>query len=266
MVAAPWIDIPVDALTLDYEFKNGDYAFLKEHIGHVKHINHQQEIALVTMDDGNEIEVSIALLGTGYSPEPKELARGDYVYLKEYICQIKHINQEQRTALVDIVKEVPITLLGASWWDKNKPTARNLCFCGDEKAKLGDYEGAWKDFAQATSFNPGFAEAVIGQGVATTELWGDCDSTAIDDYCTAIRLDPDYSLGYFKRCLSNYQLSHVQEEDFEIAACYNQCFPHYMRFRPQDAKPNFEAALECAKQEGNQRLQAYIEKWLREIY
>ena len=100
--------------------------------------------------------------------------------------------------------------------------------------------------------------------MTAAELRGDRDG--INDYCTAITIDPENALAYFKRCVSNYRLSRVREEDFEIAACHNQCLPYHMRLRPEDAKPNFKDALESAKQEGNRRLQGYIERWLRQIY
>ena len=269
-VGAPSIDIPVDALTLDYEFTSGDCAFLKEHNGKINHISREQKTALVTMDDGNEIEVPIALLDKVYSPEQKEFTRGDQAYLRREEFQIEDINYKRQIARVGIRGyhgiEIPMALLAASRWDKEKTTARNFFVRGDEKAMLGDFEGASDDFAQATFLNPGFTEAYVGKGVTTAELRGDSDGMAIDDYCTAITIDPENALAYFKRCVSNYRLFHVREEDFEIAACHNQCLPYHMRFRPKDAKPNFEAALQRAKQEGNRRLEGYIERWLRQIY
>lgn len=210
----PWITIPVDALTLNYE-----------------------------------------------------ILKGDLVYLDGESVQIKEVVPRNGTVLLEGRKsgeEIPIDVLCNSRWEKEKAKARRYLESGHFKARLGDFRGAWQDFSRATTEYHGFIETHISTGVAATKLHG--EGAGIGDYRAAISLGPDDAAAYFERCASDYRLTTNQKQDFEIAACYNQYLPEYMQFRPEEAKPIFEAALTRAEQEGNQRLKGQIEEWIRELF
>ena len=213
-IGAPSIDVPVEVLTLDYEFVKGDHAWIE----------------------------------------------GESVRIKEVVPERNTVLLEERTSQ----EEIPIAKLCVSRWGEYKVNARGYLESGQEKAGQGDYGGAWQDFSCATEMYPGFIEAHISTGIAATRLRG--EGAGIGYYRVAISLGPDDAAAYFERCASEYGLTRNQKQDFEIAACYNHCLPEYMQFRPQDAKPIFEAALRRADQEGNHRLKGHIEEWIQELF
>ena len=260
-VGVPWIDLPVSALTADYEFTHGDYAYIKRERVQIKHLNEEQNTALVALEDGNVIEISADLIDGADLRHGSELANVESVTLEKQEVQVSDIKHGIVTALLKgsgREVEVQITLLTNSWVDRDGAIASHLS--GEKKLKLGDYESAMSDFLSAIHVNAGFAEAFVDLGVARTKLLG--DGAGLDDYCAAIRLDSDTALAYFKQCVSIYQLTTRQEQDFKIAACYNRCLPpNYKQYLPQCAD-NFKIALTRAKRVENKRLVVYIETWL----
>ena len=208
------------------------------------------------------IDIPIKALTLDY-----RFVKGDHAFLDGDCVQIKQVFSERNSVLLGDGsggKEIPIAMLCASRWDEYKVKARSFLESGHEKAGLGDYEGAWQDFSHATSLYPGSIEAHISAGIASTKLHG--EGVGIRDYRAAISLCPDDAATYFETYAANYRHTPIQKQDFEIAACYNRCLPEYMQFRPEDAKPIFEAALRRAEQEGNQRLKGHIEEWIRELF
>ncbi|MDE0184957.1 MAG: hypothetical protein OXP71_05810 [Candidatus Poribacteria bacterium] len=264
-VGVPWIGIPVSAFTTDYEFTPGDCAYIKSERVLVRSIDAEQDIALVELENGHAIEIPTDLINPSDQLCDSVLAPLEWVCLEKQEVQIKGIRGEIVTVqkVTDELEqygrevEFPITLLTSRWVERDG--AIPFHSLGEEKLKLRDYEGAMSEFESAAKKNPGFAEALVGLGVALTLLHG--NGAGLDRYCAAIRVDRTTALAYFKRCVSNYQLTSIQEQDIEIADCYIRHVPHSMSLGRQDVD-NLRVDLKRAKRAKNHRLVAYIENWL----
>ncbi len=78
-------------------------------------------------------------------------------------------------------------------------TATDYFEKGKDKANLGSYYAAIKDFDKAIEMDPLFLKAYVTRAAAK-ESTGDFQG-AIDDYTKATELSPDYALAYYNRGL-----------------------------------------------------------------
>ena len=75
---------------------------------------------------------------------------------------------------------------------------------GNEKVKLGDYNGAIADYTRAIRRKSDYARAYLNRGAAKADLGQ--HKAAITDYDTSIRLKPDYASAYLNRGIAKAKL------------------------------------------------------------
>ena len=158
----------------------------------------------------------------------------------------------------------------------------------DVKCELSQYEAAIADYSEAIQLKPDLSQAYKGRGDARRKL-GQFD-TAIVDYDKAIQLSPDavtyYDRGYIKGQLGRHESAirdysdaiRINPDDANTdctnAICLN---PNYAEAydtrgkakvllgRTQEAKADFQKALELAEQSDNQNLKSEIQQSLQEF-
>ncbi|HIK10522.1 MAG TPA: tetratricopeptide repeat protein [Oscillatoriaceae cyanobacterium M33_DOE_052] len=105
-----------------------------------------------------------------------------------------------------------LALMSLGWllwgnYEQNRIT--ELQTRGLERARSGDKQGAIQEFNSAIELNPNNAEAYYKRANALYDL-GDYQD-AVEDYTVAIRINPSYVNSYFNRGLTYYEMGKYRE-------------------------------------------------------
>lgn len=118
-------------------------------------------------------------------------------------------------------------------WRPNPLKSQKYYNRAQEKARMGDQQGALEDFNRAIRLNPKDYEAYFKRGNVYYSL-GDL-LNAITDYSRAIELEPTYAKAYFNRGLARSQLG----KSSEAIADFNQV----IKLSPNDADAYYQRGL-----------------------
>lgn len=95
------------------------------------------------------------------------------------------------------------------WGNYEKNRIQELQTRGLERARSGDKQGAIQEFNSAIELNPNNAEAYYKRANALYDLGS--YQNAIDDYTAAIKINPSYVNSYFNRGLTYYEMGKYRE-------------------------------------------------------
>ena len=146
---------------------------------------------------------------------------------------------------------------------------------GHTKSQLQQYFAAIADFDKVISLEPDAAHAYVSRGMAKESLGQ--YFAAITDYNKAIELNPDFAWAYNKRGSAKYRLGQhraaIADYDIAIRLKPEEVLTHvsrgmakYRLGHTRAAKLDFTTALKLAKQAGDERLKAFIEETIRDLY
>ena len=145
---------------------------------------------------------------------------------------------------------------------------------GNAKGKLERYEAALADFDQAILLKPDHAGAYSNRGVAKYELGR--HEGAVADYDEAIRLKPDYAEAYINRSVANQKLGQYEgavadcneairlKPDLAVAYSNRGAAKAGLDLK-DEARKDFEIALELARNTNNANIAAQAEQALRDL-
>ena len=111
---------------------------------------------------------------------------------------------------------------------------------GNIKSGLGSHDTALDDYNKAIRLNPNFAEAYSNRGAAKFKLGK--HATALDDLNEAIHLQPGFMNAYANRGIAQLGLNNIDE-----------------------AKSDFQIALELAEHQESNNFKTCVEKQLQEL-